>query len=278
MAVIGLILAGGRGKRMESSVAKSMQVVAGKPMLEHILSALNCANIKNIALILSKDNYHEFDQILKNHPDLAVAIQESPKGTAHASSCASILFSDNYLSDYISPSVLRPLCHPWSPDDSILICLGDTPALSPKVIDDFLHHHLQSKAKISIMALELENPHGYGRIIVKNSKHCSDGFYRAQKIVEQKNATPSQQLIKLCFCGLMVVKLERLFDLLKYVTKDHITGEYYLTQLVELASHQGHFVSVMVTKEWQSVLGVNTPSQKKQVDTLMVKKLQFSSV
>ena len=266
MAVIGLILAGGLGTRMKISGPKSMQLIAGKPMVSHIIQALKNASIDNLILVLGEHNHDKFSQVIAENHKMAVVLQESPQGTAHASACAAALFDDRLVCDYCQPTILKSYQNTWQRTDNILICLGDTPALSSSVIKKFIQSHDESDAVISIMALSLDDPYGYGRIILNEDQ---SGKKTAKQIVEQKNCSKQQQKINLCFCGLMIARLDRLFQLLKHVKKNELTKEYYLTELVELAYKRNYLVNVMNTNSWQSFLGVNTQAQKKKIDGIM---------
>ena len=224
MEFTAIILAAGKGTRMRSSLPKPLHRVGGHPMLGWSIDAARAAGATRTIAVLAPDS----GAIQKWLDDTAIAIQEDQLGTGNAVAAAR---------DAVGQ------------DDGIAIVMfADTPlvradsisAIVGKVADD---------AAIAVAAFEPADPTGYGRLV-----QGRDGSI--ESIVEHREATDAQQRIGLCNGGIMAARTPLLFDLLDQVTNDNAKGEYYLTDIVALASAGGHRVAHMVIDETE-ILGVN---------------------
>ena len=271
-STVGVVLAGGRGSRMESHLPKSLHTILGKTMLEHILWILSGLFLERICIVLWEENYSQFLPVITSFqeqreskklqlPKIAIVLQKDPHGTAYAVGCASYLFEGAQSPGYCEGRLWHPDQN-ISPVDSLLICPGDAPALCLSTLKKLMIEHVQDQAHLSLIGCYYPHPHGYGRIIRAGS--------RPVQIVEEKDATDEQKSLNLCYSGVMMVRLPQLFSWLSDVEPNAITGEYYLTDIMAMAYRTSpHRTHLLVTDQPNRFLGVNSEEQKKTLENLM---------
>lgn len=236
-----VIMAGGQGKRMNSPLPKVLHPVAGVPMIVRLIEQALALDPQNILVIVGKFRTEIQTEIEKwvISPLLIYVDQPEPMGTGHAVLCALPTLTE--LSD---------------PNQNVLILNGDTPMLRYQTIQSILDSH---REPLTITALELEDPTGNGRII-----RDSQGVF--QEIVEQKDTTPDQALVKLCNVGIYVIRASTLFHFLPLITNDNAQKEYYLTDLVKLSrcsdgNEAGVGLHILPSEAADEIFNVNTQEQ-----------------
>lgn len=242
-----VIMAGGQGKRMNSSLPKVLHPVAGKPMIVRLIEQALVLDPQNILVIVGRFRSEIQTEIEKwiDSPSLIYIDQPDPMGTGHAILCA-----------------LPALSVLVGTDQDIIILNGDTPMLRYETIQSILESHAES---LTITALELEDPTGNGRII-----RDVDGVF--QEIVEQKDATPDQANVKLCNVGIYVVKARTLFTFLPTITNNNAQNEYYLTDLVKVCRAKDikvglHLLPASASEE---IYNVNTQEQLRALEAKLI--------
>ncbi|MEC8643473.1 MAG: bifunctional UDP-N-acetylglucosamine diphosphorylase/glucosamine-1-phosphate N-acetyltransferase GlmU [Pseudomonadota bacterium] len=224
MQFTAIILAAGKGTRMKSALPKPLHQVGGHPMLGWSIDAASAAGATRMIAVLAPGS----DAVQTWLDDTPIAIQEQQLGTGNAVAAAR---------------------HAVGEDDGIAcVMFADTPLVRADSIVSLVAK-VADGAAIAVAAFEPADPAGYGRLV-----QAEDGSVHG--IVEQRDATEAQQKIGLCNGGIMAVRTPLLFDLLDQVTNDNAKGEYYLTDIVSLASAAGHPVAHSVIDETE-VLGVN---------------------
>lgn len=241
-----IILAAGRGKRMRSQRPKVLHTIAGRPLIDHVLSRLQEAGIQDLCLVLG-ENHSDFEPFLAQNPKLAVCVQSRANGTAGAAGAAAAYLG--YEGPAYSPSrlVRGHTCQA----DWTIVTPGDTPGISPSTIASFLRACQDSDSVLGVLAMQVPDPKGYGRIV------C-DTQGRLQRIVEEKDADSETQKITTVNTGLICARTNYLFDALRGITNDNQQNEYYLTDLFE---HCPNGAYVHTTKDWQAFCGINNPEQ-----------------
>lgn len=230
-----VILAAGMGKRMRSKLPKVLQPLAGRPMLDHVLNAVDAlAPVKTIVV------GHCAEEVQKRYDgrtDLQFVLQMPQLGTGHA------------------------LMQAWPSLDptelQTLVCLGDVPLLSSTTIA-----RMQKAAESHEMVLLtvcLDNPKGYGRIV-------RDEAGKVTAIVEEKDATDEQRAINEVNTGIMLLPTSRLEDWLKALSNDNAQKEYYLTDLIGFASRDGVAISTVHPDHAYEVEGVNSKLQLAELE------------
>lgn len=240
----GVILAGGKGKRMHSNLPKILHRICGRSMISYSLENLRNAGIKKLIPVLGFKRNVVLRQLSDN---IDYAVQPKPRGTGDA-----LLSSLNMI-----PKNTK----------TVLAINGDDSAFyKPTTIKDVIDMHLNTKSTLTFVSLIQEDPSGLGRV-VRNKKGNVVG------IVEEKNATDEQKKIKEVNDGLYVFDYQWLVKNIYKIKKNSLTNEYYLTDLIHLALSEKEKVSVYKlpdANEWQ---GINTPEQLADAESKMIKKL-----
>ena len=257
-SVSAVVLAAGMGTRMKSNLPKVLHKVCGKPMVSHVVDALKASGVGRVGLVLS-EQLSDFEDILTKNPELEVCIQKDRRGTGDAVASSAAFFEGVEIPGYAQLNLHKGA---KASSDHIIICAGDTPALSTEVVAAFLKSHIESDASVSVIGMELDDPSGYGRLVMTESGALTE-------IVEHKDASSEQLKINACNTGVIAAKSSDLFKLLSEVTSDNAQNEYYLTDIIGLGNKHGLSVQAFLTKNWQSFMGVNTPEQKEVIETYM---------
>lgn len=238
-----VVLAAGQGTRMKSKLYKVLHPVCGKPMVEHVVDHIEGIGVERIVTIVGHGAEKVQDQLGSRSE---YALQEQQLGTAHA-----VLQADAALGKLVGTT--------------LVIC-GDTPLIRPETMTALLAHHQETSAKATILTGIPENPTGYGRILRNSDGHV-------ERIVEQKDASAEEQLVKEINSGTYCFDNEALFAALKLVKNNNSQGEYYLPDVIEILKSQGNIVSAFATDDFEETLGVNDRVALSQAETLMRKRI-----
>jgi bifunctional UDP-N-acetylglucosamine pyrophosphorylase / glucosamine-1-phosphate N-acetyltransferase len=236
--LLSIILAAGEGTRMRSAMPKVLHPVGGMPIVGHVARAARAAGSTDIAMITGPGHEAVRKAIAQIDPGIVFFEQTERKGTAHAASMARDLFAN--ATGYVA------------------VIYGDHPLLRG---DNFrvVLDRLDAGFDVAILGFEPKDPTGYGRFII-------DGE-RLLAIREHKDATEAERRIGLCNACILAFKAEIFRDLIDKVGTDNAQGEFYVTDLVELANAAGHKVGYGVAPE-NDVMGVNDRAQLARAETL----------
>jgi len=224
-----IILAAGKGQRMQSNIPKVLHHLGGKTLLEHVVeTALHSLHAQQVYIVYG----HNGDEIRNQLSSLPVTWVEQLEqlGTAHA--------------------VSQPL--PQIPDDHLIIVLyGDVPLISPQTLEALVKATPQKG--LCLLVASLENPTGLGRII--RDEH---GLFL--NIVEEKDATQIERNIQEIFSGILAIQAGLLKQYIQKVGRNNAQKEYYLTEVPTIALREGAMVTTLEGKP-EEVLGVNDKEQ-----------------
>jgi len=259
LSVFGLILAGGKGTRMQSPLPKVLLPIAGRPILQWVIDSLQAAGIQDLGAVIGGDEA-TFSAIVKSNPTIRIWVQHARHGTADAVAAASCGFTN-----IRAPSYARGTQIQGAPVDCryTLVCLGDAPAVKPATLADFVKACMSAKADIGVIGMEHPNPKGYGRLLV-------DDEGSLLRIVEEKDADDATRKVTLCNTGIIFAKTTLLFDLLQDVAPRNAQKEYYLTDCFELSRQRGQNPYVYRTKNFREFDGINDPAQFRDVETWLM--------
>lgn len=221
-----IILAGGQGLRMKSKHPKVLHPLAGKPMIEHLISTVRKLNVSSIVLVQGYKG-EQLKSALAHHSDLHWAIQRSQEGTGHAALQALPLI----------PNV-----------DKILILCGDAPLIQTKTLMQFLE--LCQQSDIGLITAKCNPPNGFGKII-------RDKQGKVLRIVEEKDASEAEKAITEINTGIFCVSKNKLSEWLPKLNNQNAKKEYYLTDIVEMAIREGQEITTLTLENSFETLGVN---------------------
>ncbi len=231
-----VILAAGKGTRMKSDLHKVLHPVAGRPMLLHLMaSAAQLAPARQVVVA-----GHGRDQLEKALGGSAtIAVQEPQLGTGHA-----VQQAQDALAGFAG---------------DVLILYGDVPFVRAQTMQAMLDRlHAADAPAVVVLGFRPDDALQYGRIIAEGD--------RVVKMVEHKDASEAERACTLCNSGLMAVKGSDLFALLAQVGNDNAQGEYYLTDIVNVANAAGKTCAVVVTDDPDEVAGINSRAELAQAE------------
>lgn len=224
-----VILAAGKGTRMKSNVHKVLHPIAGRPMLEHLLASVAELSPEK-EVIVAGHGLEQLEAALGN--GVTFAVQEPQLGTGHA-----VQQAQGPLSDF---------------EGDVLILYGDVPFVRTEMMRAMIERlHAEDAPAVVVLGFEPEDALQYGRVLAHD-----DG--RIAMMVEYKDATEEQRACRLCNSGLMAVKSADLFELLSRVGNDNSQGEYYLVDIVNIATLEGRLCAVIKTDDPDEVGGINS--------------------
>ena len=215
---------------MKSGLAKVLHPLAGRPMLMHTLENVLALKPEKTAVVIG----HQAEKVKELLPrGVAPALQKEQKGTAHAAG--------------VGLDALR------GADGVLLLVSGDTPLLGAQTLKGLIACHKRKKADITILTALIDEPFGYGRIVREDGK--------IKKIVEQKDASPSELKLKEINSGTYCFNIKSLKQALRHVRSANAQGEFYLTDVVEIVKRKGGKVAGMPVEEPMSALGINSRAE-----------------
>ncbi len=232
-----LILAAGQGTRMRSSLPKVMHKLAGQTLISHVLASVTPLNPEKTILVLAP----HMDTVKQEAPHCTVAIQDKQQGTGHAVKCAL-----PQLEGY---------------NGIVLVLYGDTPLITCETINTLLIRHKSEKAAISLLGMKPNPPTGYGRLVMSREPYV-------ERIVECKDANEEEKKIPHVWAGVIAFDAAFLRENLPKLQASPVTGEYYLTTLIEMATAKG-LRTVMLPVSVEEAMGVNTRAQLAQAEAAL---------
>lgn len=228
-----IVLAAGAGTRMRSALPKVLHPLAGRPLLAHVIAAVHQAGIDRLVVVIGAAGSAVAEAARAACPpelELAFAVQTEPRGTGHAVQCAT--------------AALDPR------SERVLILAGDVPGIRGQTCRELL---AKCGAGLALATFWPDDPTGYGRIL-------RDARGAAWAIREHRDCSARELAIRECNAGIYAIGARALGEWAARLTTSAVTGELYLTQLVELAHGAGAQVATIAV-DADEVAGVNTPEQ-----------------
>ena len=227
-----VILAAGKGTRMKSDLHKVLHPVAGRPMLMHLLAGIEALGPVAEVVVVGAGRQQVENAVEPR--GARVAVQEPQLGTAHA-----VQQAEAALEGF---------------EGDILILYGDVPMVGTKTMARMLSRlHDADRPAAVVLGFRPDDALAYGRIIADGNGHIA-------RMVEYKDATDAERAVTLCNSGLMAVRAEDLWALLKRVGNANAAAEYYLPDIVMLALEDGRHSAVIEAEAWE-VAGVNSRAE-----------------
>jgi bifunctional UDP-N-acetylglucosamine pyrophosphorylase/glucosamine-1-phosphate N-acetyltransferase len=223
-----VILAAGQGTRMRSPVPKVLHRVGGRTLLDRAIDVAEALGCRRIVVVAGVHAPAVADAARARLGVEGVAIQDPPLGTAHA-----VLAAEARLADFTG---------------DVVVTTADAPLLAAEDVAPLFVARARG-ADLAVLGFEAADPSAYGRLIQAPSGEL-------ERIVEAKDATPSERSIRLCNAGVLAAPAQLLFELLNRVGNANAKAEYYLTDIVGLARDKGLRIDLALAPETR-VMGVN---------------------
>lgn len=239
-----LLLAAGKGTRMQSDLPKVCHPVGGRAMVCAVVDACLEAGCDRVVVVVGYKQELVREALAEYGDRVEFAVQSEQLGTGHAVMCAGPAFPE-----------------PMREGTDLFVLCGDGPLIRPETLSTVLGVHRSAGAAATLATSVIEDPTGYGRIV----RDASGAF---ERIVEQKNATPGQLAVREVNPSYYCFDTGDLFGALPRVKRNGLTGEYYITDVFELLLDEGRRVEVIDAVPPEDILSINTPEHLAEVDRI----------
>ncbi len=238
---LAIVLAAGEGTRMKSKTAKVLHSIAGRSIIENVLTAVEPLNPKSLSVVVGAHRQEVEAHLQQIAPKAKAIFQENRNGTGGAVQLA--------LAEHKG-------------DGAVLILAGDTPLLTSKTLSEFVEAHIASKNSASVLTALLPDPTGYGRIVRGENNTVA-------KIVEQRDANELEIEIDEINTGVYIFDLAQLREVISKLQSNNSQKELYLTDVIGLITNSGKKVSAVLSNDYTETLGINDRSQLAECAALM---------
>ncbi|WP_422370096.1 bifunctional UDP-N-acetylglucosamine diphosphorylase/glucosamine-1-phosphate N-acetyltransferase GlmU [Hoeflea sp.] len=236
---LAVVLAAGDATRMKSSRSKVLHEVGNLPLIAHVTNAAARAGVNDIALVVGRDAdaVTRAAQIGHQLP-ITPVMQTERKGTGHAVLMARDVISNGY--------------------DDVVVLYGDAPLINPESLEAAIASRT-SGADVVVLGFRAADPSGYGRLIERDGELVA--------IREHRDASPEELEIDFCNGGIITFSGARAVDLLEAIGNDNSKGEYYLTDIIEIARARG-MKCVAVEAPEEDMMGCNTRAELAEIEAV----------
>ena len=225
MQATAVILAAGLGTRMKSAIPKTLHRIAGRSMLSHLVTS--CERVfDRIVVVIGPDMDAVRREVAPHH----CVIQRQQLGTAHAALAAADAFGDG----------------------EVAVLYADNPLIRPPTLRQLVERRREGDAALVLLSFQPADPFRYGRVIMR------DRF--VERIVEWTDATDDIRAVTLCNAGVLCASAAHMRRWLAAVRPDNTKGEFYLTDIVALATRDGANVAT-VEAPAEEVAGINSRAE-----------------
>ena len=249
-----LVLAAGAGTRMRSDTPKVLHTLAGRSMLSHALHSVAKVAPAHLVVLLGQDRDRVAPAVAQLADELGrpiqVAVQEQQLGTGHAVACALSALPEDFTG-------------------IVVVTYGDVPLLDADTLAGLIAEHNAESAAATVLTTTLPDPTGYGRIL-----RTQDGQGRdLLGIVEQADASPSQQAIREINAGVYAFDIAALRSALSRLRSDNAQRELYLTDVISIVRSDGHIVRARHVDDSMLVAGINDRMQLAELHAELNKRI-----
>ena len=235
--IAAIILAAGKGTRMKSDLHKVLHPIAGRPMLMHLLDAVDALNPAKKVVVVGSGKEQLENALAGSGTEFAV--QEPQLGTGHA-----VQMAEGALAGF---------------EGDVIILPGDVPFVSAATMQAMIDRlHAPDAPAVVVLGFEPVDTLKYGRIIAENGI--------VSKMVEHKDASEAERAVRLCNGGQMAARAKDLFPLLARVDPDsNAAKEYYLVDIVNIANGDGRTCAVVAADAFETA-GINSRSELAMIE------------
>ncbi len=233
-----IILAAGKGTRMNSDLPKVLHKLQGKALIDYVIDESELLDPKEIILVVG----FKKEQVIKhtkNRIHLKYATQVEQLGTGHA-----VLQTKELLKNK---------------KGHILILYGDVPNIKASTLMPIVDDHISNNRDLTLITAEIDDPSGYGRVI-------RDKNGNLLKIIEEKDCSDNEKKIKEWNPGIYIFKIKEVFRILNSIKTNNASKEYYLTDAIGLAQQSNMQIKAIKIASSGEVIGINTTDQLKELE------------
>lgn len=245
MKIYTIIVAAGKGSRMNSEHSKLVQKIYGKEMIKRVVETAEKIGSEEIITIVGYKK-EEVKEVLKDKK-VTFAFQEEQLGTGHA-----VMMAMPFLED--------------KEDGKVIILYGDVPIVRPETIKGLIEKNIKAREAATVLTAIYDNPTGYGRII-------RDEGGSVESIKEEKDASPREKQITEINGGIYCFDLPKLKEVIKEIKPDNEQQEYYLTDAIKLLNQKAYRTGAYIVKDNTEILGVNNRIQLEMVTRILRKRI-----
>jgi bifunctional UDP-N-acetylglucosamine pyrophosphorylase / glucosamine-1-phosphate N-acetyltransferase len=248
-AISAIVLAAGEGTRMRSERPKPLHLICGRPMVMHVLHALDGLQVARTVVVVGHGAERVTKKVQEQSPaDLHVTFMEQTvqRGTGDAALVGLAALPDDEFDD----------------TSTVVILPGDTPLLRPDTVAALVTHHEATRSAATMLSARMADPTGYGRVV-----RAGDG--RVLRIVEHRDATDEERIIDEVNTSIYCFRRDLLGPSLRRLSPDNRQGEYYLTDVIAVLAGTGHKVSAVVVDDPAEVQGVNDRVQMAEAEAVL---------
>ena len=234
-----VILAAGKGTRMNSDLPKVLHKLKDKPLIDYVIDESELLNPKEILIVVG----FKKERVIKHNEsriNLRYATQMEQLGTGHA-----VLQTNKLLKNE---------------KGHILILYGDVPNIKASTLQPIIDDHIINNRDLTLITAEIDDPTGYGRII-------RDKNGNLLKIIEEKDCSDNEKKIKEWNPGIYIFKIPEVFEILNNIKTNNASKEYYLTDAIGLAQQSNMQIKAIKITNSDELIGVNTANQLKELES-----------
>jgi len=236
--VLAVVLAAGESTRMKSSKSKVLHTIGNRPMISHVISALEKTGVGHVALVVGRDADPVIAAAASGSLQVTAFEQKERLGTGHAVLAARDAIAAGY--------------------DQVIVAYGDAPLIEPEPLALALEK-VRAGFDAAVIGFETDKPTGYGRLLT------ADGELVA--IREEKDATPDERKVTFCNSGLLAIDGRKALTLLGKITNNNVKGEYYLTDIIEVLRAEGGKAAT-VEAPADTVAGCNNRAELAELEAI----------
>ena len=236
-----VILAAGQGKRMRSNLPKVLHPLGGRPMIKYVLDTASALNPSFLVMVVGQGAEQVRTALDQN---VTFVEQAQRMGTGHAVMQAQAVLDDSY---------------------DVLVLYGDMPLLQPTTLQALWERYWEGKSPLAMLIVTDDDSRGFGRVIFDSAR-------RVQAVVEEAECTPDQLAIRELNAGVYFFDGHWLWSHLSQLplhADKGDAGEYFLTDLVEIAVAEGYEISYIITEDSSETLGINTPEHLAEAEAVL---------
>jgi len=235
-----IILAAGEGKRMQSARAKVLEPLAGKPLLHHVLNALDSLPVDRLLVVVG----FQSSQVRQEFASRGIEFieQKEQLGTGHA-----ILQAEEALKEF---------------SGDVLVLCGDMPFIKPTTLSQMADQHGTEGAACTLLTLKSRNKNDYGRIIRGENREIL-------RIVESRDASAEEIEVDEFNSGVYLFDKDFLFNALGSLGTENSQNEYYLTDAIQICAREKLRIHALVTDDSDEIFGINSQEDLKKAERLI---------